>query len=112
MLLFPGQKDVHDENYRKVVKLDVSDFYINFNLARSGLLEIIRSELLDGQSGGKEIEGELCKLNVYGRYFSGHIWICAWDYILPLSFRFLHGGGALVLRHNRGEWTFDSIKVL
>jgi hypothetical protein len=61
-----GQADILDENYRKALKLDTSDFSINFSLERSGLLDIVRSGLLEGHDGNREIEGELYKLNVYG----------------------------------------------
>jgi len=61
-----GQQNVHDEEYRKAGKLDVSDFATKFSLARSGLMDTIRSELLEGHEDRKEIKGELYKLNVYG----------------------------------------------
>jgi hypothetical protein len=61
-----GQTDVLDENYRKALKLDTSDFSINFSLETSGLLDIVRSSLVVGYDENTKIKGELYKLNVYG----------------------------------------------
>lgn len=62
-----NQKDVYDESYRKAGKLDEQDFASKFILERSGLLDIVRSELLEGQNN-KAITAELYKLNVYGKH--------------------------------------------
>lgn len=62
-----NQKDVYDESYRKAGKLDEENFASKFILQNSGLLDIVRSELLEGQNN-KAITAELYKLNVYGEY--------------------------------------------
>jgi hypothetical protein len=64
-----GEQNVHDESYRKAGKLDVSDFATGLSIERSGLVDIIQSELLEGRGGGVEVEAELYKLNVYGEFF-------------------------------------------
>jgi hypothetical protein len=66
-----NQTDVLDETYRKAGKLDTPYFSSNFSLASSGILDIIRSTLLEGHDEKKVIEAQLYKLNVYGqsRYY-------------------------------------------
>lgn len=54
-----------DESYRKAGKLDVTHFSSTFNLADSGLIDIVRSELLEGENDRKTVRAELYKLNVY-----------------------------------------------
>lgn len=44
-----NQEDVLDESYRKAGKLDSTDFATFFDPVRSGLIEIIRGCLLEGQ---------------------------------------------------------------
>jgi len=61
-----NQDDVLDESYRKAGKLDRAYFASNFDLERSGLLNAMRSTLLEGHDEKKAIEAELYKLNVYG----------------------------------------------
>lgn len=61
-----NQQDVLDESYRKAGKLNADDFSTNFNLEKSGILDIVRSELLMGHDETKQIEVERYKLNVYG----------------------------------------------
>ena len=64
-----GGEDVYDETYRKAGKLDKNDFAIGFDVNRSDLAHIIRSELLVEHGEGSssdEIIFELYKLNVYG----------------------------------------------
>ena len=64
-----GGEDVYDETYRKAGKLDKSDFAIGFDVNRSDLAHIIRTELLVEHGEGSssdEIIFELYKLNVYG----------------------------------------------
>lgn len=58
------QKDVLDESYRKAGKMDVSNFASNFSLARTGIMEHVRSQLLEGDA---QVQVELYKLNVYGK---------------------------------------------
>jgi hypothetical protein len=61
------QKDVLDESYRKAGKLDTAHFAQKFSLGRSGLINAINSDLLEGHDENKMIEAELYKLNVYGK---------------------------------------------
>jgi hypothetical protein len=61
-----NQEDVLDESYRKAGKLDVADFATKFVLADSGLMDVVRAELLEGHESTKAIKAELYKLNVYG----------------------------------------------
>ena len=61
-----NQEDVLDESYRKAGKMDVTDFSPKFNLADSSLMDVVRSELLEGHESNKAIKTELYKLNVYG----------------------------------------------
>jgi hypothetical protein len=58
-------EDVLDESYRKAGKMDVTDFATNFVVEDSGIMDIIRSELLEGHESNKAIKAELYKLNVY-----------------------------------------------
>jgi hypothetical protein len=60
-------EDVLDESYRKAGKMDVTDFATNFVVEDSGMMDIIRSELLEGHESNKAIKAELYKLNVYRR---------------------------------------------
>jgi hypothetical protein len=59
-------EDRLDESYRKAGKLDYSDFATRFNPEDSGLINIIRSELVGNRNSTKAVRAELYKLNVYG----------------------------------------------
>ena len=62
-----NQEDVLDETYRKAGKLDNEDFMIRFDPARSGILDVVHSELaIDRLVKNDAIRAELYKLNVYG----------------------------------------------
>ena len=61
-----GNEDVHDESYRKAVKMDASNFSVQLDLAGSGLMRIIEDQLLQSETENKYIRAELYKLNVYG----------------------------------------------
>jgi len=61
-----GNEDVHDESYRKAVKMDASNFSIQLDLAGSGLTGTIEDQLLQRGTDNKYIRAELYKLNVYG----------------------------------------------
>ena len=61
-----NKEDVLDESYRKAGKMDVADFTTNFVVEDLGLMDAIRSKLLDGHESNKAIKVELYKLNVYG----------------------------------------------
>jgi hypothetical protein len=78
-----GGQNVHDESYRKAGKLDVSDFATGFSIERSGLVDVIRSELFEGPDSGMEVEAKLYKLNVYGKL------LASGNYTTPLFLRIL-----------------------
>ena len=61
-----GKEDVYDETYRKAVKMDASNFAVQFDPARVGLIKIIEEQLLQSQKEEMSIEAEIYKLNVYG----------------------------------------------
>jgi hypothetical protein len=46
--------------------MDVANFSATFNLADSGLVETIRSELVKGENDRKTMNAEPYKLNVHG----------------------------------------------
>src|ERR1700729_1498386 len=62
-----NQKGVLDKSYRKAGKIDTENFSAKFNLECSGLIDVVRFELLEGHDGKKPIDAELYKLNVYGK---------------------------------------------
>ncbi|KAG1718203.1 hypothetical protein EDB19DRAFT_1800771 [Suillus lakei] len=112
-----NQQDVLDESYRKAGKLNVVNFATKFNLERSGLMDTIRVELLQGHNYTKPINAELYKLNVYGKgsFFKAHKDTPRGDRMfgsLVIVFPTPHEGGALTLRHGGKEWSFDSGKEL
>lgn len=47
-------------------ELDLQHISLKFDPLRSGLLEIVRNDLLDGVDAKKDIRAELHRLNVYG----------------------------------------------
>ena len=62
-----GNEDVHDESYRKAVKMDVSNFAVQLDVAGSGILGAVEDQLLwHGKAENKYIRAELSKLNIYG----------------------------------------------
>ncbi len=62
-----NQQDVFDETYRKASKLDAEDFVVRFDPVRSGVLDIVHSELaIDRLVKQDAIRAELYKLNIYG----------------------------------------------
>ena len=64
-----GDEDVYDESYRKAVKMDASNFAVQFDPAASGLLKTIENQLLQGDTEKMRIKAELYKLNIYGNSF-------------------------------------------
>ena len=62
------QKDVYDEKYRKASKMDASDFRAWLDPVKSGLLESVRTALIEEgrQFSDRAITAECYKLNVYG----------------------------------------------
>ncbi|EED79503.1 predicted protein, partial [Postia placenta Mad-698-R] len=112
-----NNQDVHDESYRKAGKLDSANFSLKLDLAGSGLLDVIRDNLLEGHGEAKSIRAELYKLNVYGKdsFFKSHKDTPRGGSMfgsLVLVYPTAHQGGALVLRHNNKEWTFDSARMI
>lgn len=65
------QQDILDESYRKAGKMELTDFATKFVVGESGLMDVIRSELLEGHKSTQAIKTELYKLNVYGLLFDG-----------------------------------------
>ncbi|KDQ65043.1 hypothetical protein JAAARDRAFT_75422 [Jaapia argillacea MUCL 33604] len=109
------QQDVLDETYRKAGKMDSSNFATKFSPEAAGLVDLVRSELLEGCEGSKPIIAELYKLNVYGKdsFFKSHKDTPRGERMfgsLVVVFPTDHSGGALLLRHGGKEWTFDSAK--
>ena len=62
-------KDVLDESYRKAWKMDNSNFATRLDVVNTGILECIRSMLMQGNEN-KKIRPEMYKLNVYGEFDS------------------------------------------
>ncbi|KAL1733982.1 hypothetical protein EV714DRAFT_203423 [Schizophyllum commune] len=106
--------DVYDESYRKAGKMDAGDFATKFDPEGSGLLDLIWPDFLsDGGDTKQRVVCELYKLNVYGQdsFFKAHKDTPRSDTMfgsLVIVFPTPHSGGALVLRENNKEWTFDS----
>ena len=66
-----NNQDVFDETYRKAGKLDCEDFATTFDASRSGLVDVIRTELLvenPKKVKSEDVNIELYKLNVYGPF--------------------------------------------
>ena len=128
-----GNEDVHDESYRKAVKIDASDFSIQLDLVSSGIMKTLEDQLLQGETEKMRIRAELYKLNVdgdSGRYVSpasscltslarldkdsffkphkdtprGTDMFGALVVIYPTA----HEGGELIFRHEDNEWKFDA----
>ncbi|KAI1782134.1 hypothetical protein LXA43DRAFT_977716 [Ganoderma leucocontextum] len=95
----------------------VDDFMLGFDAERAGLTEVVRSFLFHGTEEEKFVRAELYKLNVYGKdsFFKPHQdtpraenMFGSLVVVLPTP----HEGGALVLRHNERQWTFESGELL
>ncbi|KAI0927627.1 hypothetical protein AcV5_008111 [Taiwanofungus camphoratus] len=111
------QKDVLDESYRKAGKLDAAHFAIKFDPARLGLIDAIRTDLLEGHEARRSVYAELYKLNVYGKdsFFKAHQDTPRGESMfasLVVVFPTFHEGGSLLLRQEGKEWTFDSAQLL
>ena len=61
-----NQEAVHDENYRKSRKLDVTQFSSTFDVHALGFADILCNNLLADQQQQKSIRIERYKLNIYG----------------------------------------------
>ena len=62
-----GKQDVYDESYRKALKMDATNFAVQFDPAASGLIKTIQSNLFRRQMEDMSIVPQIYKLNVYGR---------------------------------------------
>ncbi|KAL5482433.1 hypothetical protein ACEPAI_9027 [Sanghuangporus weigelae] len=112
-----NQADVLDESYRKAGKLDSMYFCTKLDLEQSGLMDVVRYNLLEGHDSNSPIKAELYKLNVYDKdsFFKPHKDTprsTAMFGSLVIVFPTPHEGGALTLRHKGKEWTFDSAKEI
>ncbi|KAI4520521.1 hypothetical protein GGG16DRAFT_63778 [Schizophyllum commune] len=105
--------NVYDESYRKARKMDASDFAAKFDPEALGLLDSIWPDFLsDGGDTNQRVICELYKLNVYDQdsFFKAHKDTPRSDTMfgsLVVIFPTPHEGGALILRENGQEWTFD-----
>lgn len=102
---------------------------------RSGLLNVVRYNLLDGKASRKPIKAELYKLNVYGELRPLLFILTDYEQLFPGKDSFFkthkdtprgttmfgslvivlptrHEGGAMMLRHGSREWTFDYAKEI
>ncbi|KAF7977840.1 hypothetical protein HWV62_2589 [Athelia sp. TMB] len=109
-----NQLDVMDESYRKAGKMDVSNFASKFTIDQSGIIDHVRDELVEGTG---QIRVELYKLNVYGKdsFFKAHKDTPRGADMfgsLVIVFPCEHVGGALLLRHEGKEWSFDAASEL
>ncbi|KAL1666395.1 hypothetical protein GGF50DRAFT_50758 [Schizophyllum commune] len=108
-----NQEDVLDETYRKAITLDNTMFASLLKPAQYGLINTIRDQLLqEGAESTKQVAHEVYRLNVYetGSFFKPHKDTPRSERMfgsLVIIFPTPHEGGALVLRENGREWTFD-----
>jgi hypothetical protein len=63
-----NEKEVLDETYREAGKMDPDHFASLLDPVRTGLIEIIRSYLLEGRQSRNYITAKLHKLNVYSTH--------------------------------------------
>ncbi|KAF5374123.1 hypothetical protein D9615_008858 [Tricholomella constricta] len=108
-----GQRDVLDETYRKAGKMDSDKFLTSLDVDKLGIVARVHVQLLEGDDVEKTVNAELYKLNVYEKdsFFKTHKDTPRGDTMfasLVVAFPTPYEGGALVLRHNDEEWTFDS----
>jgi hypothetical protein len=60
--------------------METLDFATKFAVADSSLMDVVRSERLDGHESKKAIKAELYKLNVYGE--AGHTCVACLSEVL------------------------------
>ncbi|KAM5533678.1 hypothetical protein V8D89_012645 [Ganoderma adspersum] len=131
-----GEETVLDETYRKAGKMDSDNFMTGLDPEATGLCDAVRLGLLSAQDETRAVRAELYKLNVYGErgsYPGHHV---EWSWLTPTGegaffkphkdtprgqsmfgslvvvFPTPHEGGALVLRHEDEEFTFDAAALL
>ena len=61
-----NREDVIDDSYRNAGKMDIENFATQFSLDKSGVIDLVRSSLIQGHNSDKNLKAELYKLNVYG----------------------------------------------
>ncbi|KAM5535728.1 hypothetical protein V8D89_010542 [Ganoderma adspersum] len=112
-----GEEAVLDETYRKAGKMDSSNFKTGLDLENTRLLDTVRLCLLPDAAETRTVHAELYELNVYGEgaFFKPHKDTPRSQSMfgsLVVIFPTLHEGGALVLRHEDKEVTFDAAALL
>ncbi|PIL33287.1 hypothetical protein GSI_04737 [Ganoderma sinense ZZ0214-1] len=112
-----GDETVLDETYRKAGKMDVDDFMTGLDIEATGLREAVQLGLLSDKEETRGMRAELYKLNVYGEgaFFKPHKDTPRGQSMfgsLVVVFPTPHSGGALVLRHNDDQFTFDAAALL
>lgn len=65
-----NSQDILDESYRKAWKMDTSQFSTQFDVANSGILDVVHDQLLHYEKNSKNLVAHLYKLNVYGMLLS------------------------------------------
>ncbi|EMD36612.1 hypothetical protein CERSUDRAFT_95902 [Gelatoporia subvermispora B] len=105
-------EDVMDESYRKASKLDTVSFALKFDPLASGLLDMIRLDLLEGGEHDRPIRQSSTKPGLFfkshkdtprGQDMFGSLVI-----VFPTS----HEGGSLRLCYEGKKWSFDSATAL
>ncbi|KIK19542.1 hypothetical protein PISMIDRAFT_107364 [Pisolithus microcarpus 441] len=112
-----NREDVYDESYRKAGKLDIPNFAPSFDIGSTGLVDIVRDALLDGEDDQRRIKAEMYKLNVYGKdsFFKAHKDTPRGETMfgsLVVVFPTPHQGGEFVLRQDDHEWVVDFAKMI
>ncbi|RXW16208.1 hypothetical protein EST38_g9649 [Candolleomyces aberdarensis] len=112
-----GDQDVLDESYRKAWKLDTSEFSTQFDIIRSGVMNIIHDQLLHYEKNNMKLEPHLYKLNIYGpgSFFKPHVDTPRSQDLfatLVVVFPTVHTGGNLLIGKEGSLLNFDSSKLL
>ncbi|TEB32368.1 hypothetical protein FA13DRAFT_1731566 [Coprinellus micaceus] len=110
-----NNEDILDESYRKAWKMDASQFSSQFDVSKSGILDIVHDQLLRYAKSTKNIEAHLYKLNVYGpgSFFKAHVDTPLSDKLfatLVIVLPTIHAGGNLLLGEDGALLNFDSAK--
>ncbi|KAJ3550696.1 hypothetical protein NMY22_g296 [Coprinellus aureogranulatus] len=108
-----NKEDVLDETYRKAWKMDTTQFATQFDVVRSGILDIVHDQLLHYENNTKKLEADLYKLNVYGpgSFFKPHVDTPRSDKLfatLVIVLPTIHKGGNLLLGEEGNLLNFDS----
>ncbi|KAJ3545893.1 hypothetical protein NMY22_g2270 [Coprinellus aureogranulatus] len=110
-----GNQDVLDESYRKAWKMDTSQFATQFDVNKSGILNVVHDQLLHYEDNTKNLVAHLYKLNVYGpgSFFKAHVDTPRGDKLfatLVVVLPTVHVGGNLLLGEQGELLNFDSAK--